>query len=200
MRSAAVYFVGGLLAGSAITAAVAAMSRRWTSDCEPDAEPTVGEDPDRREAWLQQLSVSFDLYREFLDWRHKIMARLVLVLGAALLATRWVVENRGTQQLAEYPLVRALPLALSAAFCVVAALLDAVHQSVLKVCYRTGTQAEQRLGISDGLFDGLRERFTAPHPLRPGLNYRFILGVGYLVLAALLAFAAASMWNLDFET
>lgn len=37
---------------------------------------------DEQEGLRQQLALTMDLLREFLDWRHKVMTRFVVTVGA----------------------------------------------------------------------------------------------------------------------
>ena len=187
---------GGFAAGIA-TGVIATTIARAVGGAPKAANPPEQPGSAARDAWLQQAELTFQLYREFLEWRHKIMTRVVVVVGASLLATRWLYEHQGANELGAGAWVRATPLAAAAALSFVAALLDAVHQKMLNACYARGRHAEQSLDVKEGLFDELASAFDYRHYWQPGLNYRFILGVSYLTLAIALAAGATYVWTLN---
>ena len=136
-------------------------------------EQPAGED-------LRQLHDALTkLLMEFYEWRHKIMTRFAVVMGALILTMRWLIEGRKPLYL------KLVVLGFGAAFCVVMTLLDTINQSIIHICYERGKEAEKRMGVSSfGMFQGLDVRFRG-RGSRLWLSYRVLLRLLYLLCGAL---------------
>jgi hypothetical protein len=137
----------------------------------------------------QQHDAFAKLLLEFYEWRHKIMTRFAVVIGALVVAVRSLTNDGGP------PLLVVATLIAGAIFCGITTLMDRINQDIIELCYRHGREVELQLGMDQvGLFHGLQKRFEKrPTPAfsvaewlsqRKLLTYRFLLRVLYLSCGA----------------
>jgi hypothetical protein len=142
------------------------------------------EDRNMNEPYELEFEMTRNMLHEFLEWRHKVMTRYVVVIGALLAGIRWLyVDHAAT-------VVKVLAFATGAGISVVAFRLDRVNQDVIEICYERGEEVEKQLGIAESarLFRGLREHFVTGKPTR---SYRRVLQTVYVTIAV--AFCAAAV-------
>jgi len=127
------------------------------------------------------LSTTIELLKTFIDWRHKVMIRVVLGVSGLLIATYQV---HGTW-------LKAIGLAIASLLCLTGFFLDKVNHVLLRACYATGESAEQRIGMLPGVFKTLNStgrRPTVTDVLRVAyLGSSALLAAGAIVVAALAA-------------
>lgn len=143
---------------------------------------------DRRERALsQRLVLANRLFETFLDWRHKIILRFSVAIGALIVGIGWLLDRGHPLWLAG---VACIAISVTAVVC---HRLDIVNQDMMDYAYRVGAHAERNIGVEveNGLFvqleerSGSREGDGSAHSRR---RYRTILRWVYLGIAVVSAF------------
>ena len=149
----------------------------------------LGEDaPNRSDASPDTLRVELgivnELFHTFLEWRHKVMVRFAVAIGAVIVALSAIPERDNE--------LRAVALATGAVFALVAWLLDRVNQRLLEEqVYKTGADVETELELSTDLsiFSAMKCRAGSTEWYEFS-TYHDVLQVTYLAAAVVLAASA----------
>jgi hypothetical protein len=113
----------------------------------------------------------------FWEWRHKLMERFFLVIGAIIGAEGWIYHEGSLRKWLFGPLL------LASVFSLISFLMDRVNYKILRGCYEVGRNVEARLSGTRGVYTGLDRRFTY-------LNYSYLLRILYVASACAFLVAA----------
>ncbi len=139
---------------------------------------------DTQENFRMEYQELAKLMHVFFDWRHKILARFMLMVGAVLLSAQWLVTN----SLQNYV---AVPLFIGAGASVLALFMDRVNQRIIRMCYESGESLEQKIfGRAEGhMFTRMNELFNARNVVWYG-TYSTLLRFTYALVGVLFALSA----------
>lgn len=143
---------------------------------EPPDPPFAAVDND---TLRQQLELTHDLIGTFYEWRHKVLIRYAVVVGAIVYASRSANNN----------FELALAYAVGSGASVAAVILDQVNTDMIRIGYKTGTDVEQALGITDkaGIVGSQDSRAKLETTIPQWRSYLFVLRIIYLAGAVTFA-------------
>ncbi len=116
--------------------------------------------------------------RIFLDWRHRVLLRYSVTLGALVLLTKWLFESPQCR-----PFVFA-PAAIACIASFVFLLMDTCNKKLLSFCYSIGAELEGKLSEVRGFHSRVNEGYPRPLSYTVILRYLYLGStVFFLVLA-----------------
>jgi hypothetical protein len=128
---------------------------------------------------IAALNIAMEHLKLFIDWRHKMMIRVVVGVSALVVAARQV----------DQWWLQAIALAIASLVAFDGFRLDTINHGNLKAIYEAGTVAEQRVGMSPGVFSTLKDPNRKP-------TVTDVLRASYLSAAVLLALGAVLVTSL----
>jgi hypothetical protein len=130
-----------------------------------------------------QYAATKELLYVFFEWRHKVLTRYLIGVGAI---GAFIIWSHGTARPSLW--LRLAPFVAGVAFSLLIAMMDRVNQRILNMCYDNGKALEETMypDASIGIFRHLYLAFRIKGKAKL-LSYRFLLSTMYLGAALLFA-------------
>ena len=128
-------------------------------------------------------------WRYFLDWRHRMMVRLLIVLAALLLSGKWLLE-------ANYVQLLFVPTLLSAGLFFVTGLLDRRNAEVARMARRVAERLEKATVADGGFYMQYPEKSIVSYSYTAVLKQAYRISAALLGAASLFLFVKFKSWHL----